>query len=261
MAARPIGPGPLQPALGIDGGISGRHRVWHPRCRRDRRRPGRTRLDDRVGRSLRNRRRRPPRRARHARDHDRGPGLRCRLSLPGRPRRPVREYRRRRSGGQRVAAGPTPRPAPVSGPQPRDRLADQRHRGRGGRRAQRRAEHRAARRRSGPGTDGGAGAGDVGSVRRMPPAGQRLGRHACHPRRRHHRDALTDRHRRCAHGGPGKKAAPASAVPPLARRTRARRSRIHHPPATISTRTAPGYWTRFRPAPTSGPPRSRSTLE
>jgi DNA protecting protein DprA len=68
-----------------------------------------------------------------------------------------------------------------------------RHRDRGGKRAQRGTEHRSPRGPARQAADGRARAGDLGAVRRVPPDHQGVGRHLRHPRRRHHRDALTPR--------------------------------------------------------------------
>ena len=125
---RPVAAGPRRsaPALcafGVDGGVTGRHRVRRARGRRDRCRPRRARLGDRFGRSLRHRRCRSPRCAGRRSRHHRGPGLRRRLPLPGRPRGPVRGRHRAGSGDQRVAAGPGIPPGcgslPATGPSPR----------------------------------------------------------------------------------------------------------------------------------------------
>ena len=97
VAARTRGPALRLLAFGVHGGVAGRHQLRRARGRRDRRRPRRTGLDGRLGRSVRHRRRRAPRRAGRGGGHDRGAGVRGRLPLPGGARGPVRRDRRARA--------------------------------------------------------------------------------------------------------------------------------------------------------------------
>ncbi len=137
MATRPREPARNVRTLGLDRGLPCRHRVRRSRGGRDRRRSRRARMGGDLGRRVRHRRRRPPRRAGHrgydhrrvsprGSDHRR-PGLRCRLLLSRGSREPVCGHRGPGPGHQRMAARPSARSPKVPRPQQDDRRAIRRH--------------------------------------------------------------------------------------------------------------------------------------
>ena len=132
----------------------------------------------------------------------------------------------------RAAPGVPSHPGPVPRPQPADRRADPGHRPGRGRAAQRGAQHRGLGPVAVPGGDGRARAGDLGDVRRLPPA-----RSASSGRRWSPTPARSSSGR-LAHRRAGPAVAGAPARPA---------------PRTCSTRWRCGCWRRCR----SGGPASR----